>query len=144
MDHLALVDPCDHCVNKTQNWETKDSSLRINFVLETGDQRQPGCLFLSRFAGMGGRELLEQGWKRTFLNNEGLSSFAEMGDYNVEACYWELLYNVKSLFSTLFLCQMQIIKCWQYTQLIITLTQASMRSSRNPVLNIICQSTKHS
>ena len=19
MDHLALVDPCDHCVNKTQN-----------------------------------------------------------------------------------------------------------------------------
>ena len=54
-------------------------------MLETGDQRQQGCLFLSRFAGMGGRELLEQGWERTFLNNEGLSSFAEMGDYNVEA-----------------------------------------------------------
>ena len=35
--------------------------------------------------------------------------------------YWELLYNVKSLFSTLFLGQTQIIKCWQYTQL-ITLT----------------------
>ena len=83
MDHLALVDHCDHCVNKTQNWETKDSSLRINFVLETRDQRQPGCLFLSHFAGMGGREPLEQGWERTFLNNERLSSFAEMGDYNV-------------------------------------------------------------
>ena len=27
------------------------------------------------------------------------------------ASYWELLYNVKSLFSTSFLCQMQIIKC---------------------------------
>ena len=27
------------------------------------------------------------------------------------ASYWELQYNVKSLFSTSFLCQMQIIKC---------------------------------
>ena len=34
---------------------------------------------------MGGREPLEQGWERTFLNNEGVSNFAEMADYNVEA-----------------------------------------------------------
>ena len=27
------------------------------------------------------------------------------------ASYWELLYKVKSLFSTSFFCQMQIIKC---------------------------------
>ena len=53
--------------------------------METRDQRQPECLFLSRFAGTGRREPWEQGWARTFLNNEGISSFAEMEDYNVEA-----------------------------------------------------------
>ena len=45
--YLALVDPCDHCVNETQNWETKDSSLKINFALETPDQTQPGFLSLT-------------------------------------------------------------------------------------------------
>ena len=102
MDHLALVDPCDHCVNKTQNWETKDSSLRINFVLKTRDQRQPGCLFLSRFAGTGGREPWEQGWARTFLNNEGISSFAEMGDDNVEAKWTMAEWNSQNTLSLLY------------------------------------------
>ena len=115
MDHLALVDPCDHCVNKTQNWETKDSSLRINFVLETRDQRQPGCLFLSHFAGMGGREPLEQGWERTFLNNEGLSSFAEMGDYNVEAKWTMAEWNSRNTLSLLYKgFQVAKINFWLY------------------------------
>ena len=39
----------------------------------------------SRSAGTGGRESWEQGWARTFLNNEGVSNFAEMEDYNVES-----------------------------------------------------------
>ena len=42
-------------------------------------------LSLSRSAGMGGREPWERGWQRTFSNNEGVSNFAEMEDYNVEA-----------------------------------------------------------
>ena len=42
-------------------------------------------LSLSRSAGTGGREPLERGWARTFLNNEGVPNFAEMADYNVEA-----------------------------------------------------------
>ena len=29
LTHLALVDPCDHCVNETHICATKDSSLRI-------------------------------------------------------------------------------------------------------------------
>ena len=44
--YLALADPCDHCVNETK-LRDKGSSLRINFVLETRDQTQPGSLSLS-------------------------------------------------------------------------------------------------
>ena len=44
---LALADLRDHCVNETQNCETKDSSLRVNFVLEPHDQTQPGSFSLS-------------------------------------------------------------------------------------------------
>ena len=41
----------------------KDPSLRINFVLETGDQTQPGSLSLSlsRSLGTGRREPWERG-----------------------------------------------------------------------------------
>ena len=45
--YLARADPFDHCANETQNCETKDSSLGINFVLEPVDQTQPGSLSLS-------------------------------------------------------------------------------------------------
>ena len=38
-------------MNQTKKCETKDSSLRINFVLEPRDQRFPGSLSLSRSAG---------------------------------------------------------------------------------------------
>ena len=82
--YLALADPCDHCVNETK-LRDKGSSLRINFVLETRDQTQPGSLSLSHSAGTGRIEPWGQGWARTFLNNEGVSNFAEMEDYNVEA-----------------------------------------------------------
>ena len=46
---------CDYCVNiankPDKKCETKDSSLRINFVLETRDQHFPGSLSLSRSIG---------------------------------------------------------------------------------------------
>ena len=42
-------------------------------------------LSLSRSAGTGRREPWGQGWARTFLDNEGVSNFAEMEDYKVEA-----------------------------------------------------------
>ena len=55
---------CDHCVNVAnkpdKKCETKDSSLRNNFVLEPRDQRFPGFLSLSlRRAGR--REPWERG-----------------------------------------------------------------------------------
>ena len=55
---------CDHCVNVANKPDkkcaTKDSSLRINFVLEQHDQRFPGSLALSlRKAGR--REPWERG-----------------------------------------------------------------------------------
>ena len=64
---------CDHCVNKPdkKKFETKDSSLRNNFVLEPRDQRFPGSLSLSlslRRAGRG--EPWERGWHFTALRPE--------------------------------------------------------------------------
>ena len=38
-------------INQTKKCETKDSSLRINFVLEPRDQRFTGSLSLSRSVG---------------------------------------------------------------------------------------------
>ena len=49
-------------------------------------------------------------WKQLIDIHED-SSFNQQKKRFKGAGYWELLYNVKSLFSTLFLCQMQIIKC---------------------------------
>ena len=49
-------------------------------------------------------------WKQLIDIHE-YSSFNQQKKRFKGAGYWELLYNVKSLFSTLFLCQMQIIKC---------------------------------
>ena len=49
-------------------------------------------------------------WKQLIDIHED-SSFNQQKKRFQGAGYWELLYNVKSLFSTLFLCQMQIIKC---------------------------------
>ena len=43
------------------------------------------------------------------------SSFNQQKKPFKGAGYWEPLYNVKSLLSTLFPCQTQIIKCWQHT-----------------------------
>ena len=45
-------------------WETKDSSLGINFVLGPRDQTQPGSLSLSlsRSVGTGRRKPWERGW----------------------------------------------------------------------------------
>ena len=56
---------CDHCVNVAnkpdKKCETKDSSLRNNFVLEPRDQRFPGSLSLAlRRAGR--RKPWERGW----------------------------------------------------------------------------------
>ena len=46
---------CDHFVNVAnkpdKKCEAKDSSLRVNFVLEPRDQRCPGSLSLSRSVG---------------------------------------------------------------------------------------------
>ena len=69
---------------------------------ETPDQRQPGSLSLSCSAGTGGRELWEQGWARTFLNNEGVSNFAEMEDYNVEAKWTMAEWNSQNTLSLLY------------------------------------------
>ena len=44
-------------INQTKKCETKDSSLRINFVLEPRDQRFPGSLSLSRSVGRVGENL---------------------------------------------------------------------------------------
>ena len=41
---------------RQKNWDTKDSSLGINFILGSRDQTQPGSLSLSRSVGMGRRE----------------------------------------------------------------------------------------
>ena len=38
-------------INQTKKCETKDSSLRINFVLEPRDQRFPGSLSRARSVG---------------------------------------------------------------------------------------------
>ena len=38
-------------INQTKKCEAKDSSLRINFVLEPRDRRFPGSLSLSHFVG---------------------------------------------------------------------------------------------
>ena len=73
---------CDHYMNGENkpgtNWETKDSFLRINFVLETRDQTQPGFLSLSHSVGRGRREPWERGcshgWIFCFQSRETRSS----------------------------------------------------------------------
>ena len=89
----------------------------MNFVLETEtpDQTQPGSLSLSRSAGTGGREPWEQGWARTFLNNEGVSNFAEMADYNVEAKWTMAEWNSQNTLSLLYKgFQVAKINFWLY------------------------------
>ena len=51
-------EPLRSLCERDTNWETKDSSIRINFVLETRDQTQPGSL---SSAGTGRREPWEWG-----------------------------------------------------------------------------------
>ena len=70
--YLALADTCDHCVNETQNCETRDTSVIITFVLEPHDQTQPGSLSLSHSAGMGRTEPWERGWWRGGKRKESL------------------------------------------------------------------------
>ena len=66
---------CDHCgtlrINQTKKCETKDSSLRINFVLEPRDWRFPGSLSLSLRRARS-REPWERGccWTRAGENIE--------------------------------------------------------------------------
>ena len=59
-------------------------------------------LSLSRSARTGGREPWEQGWARTFLNNEGVSNFTEMEDYNVEAKWTMAEWNSQNTLSLLY------------------------------------------
>ena len=56
-----VADTCDHCVNETQNCETRDTSVIITFVLGPDDQTQPGSLSLS---------LTLQGWVGQNPGNE--------------------------------------------------------------------------
>ena len=100
----ALVDTCDHCVNETQNWETKDSELILFWRPRHLTRRNQG-----------GREPWEQGWARTFLNNEGVSSFAEMADYNVEAKWTMAEWNSQNTLSLLYKgFQVAKINFWLY------------------------------
>ena len=67
-----VADTCDHCVNETQNCETRDTSVIITFVLGPDDQTQPGSLSLSHSAGMGRTEPWERGWWRGGRRKESL------------------------------------------------------------------------
>ena len=110
--------PFYHKVNIDGMWICQFVELLISFVMLS--KRIKSFRYLTTTASLCSssetvRELSladngKKQWKQLIDIHED-SSFNQQKKRFKGAGYWELLYNVKSLFSTLFLCQMQIIKC---------------------------------